>query len=399
MDEAGKAPEAEATEEQSNIVAFDEAKKKHKKKHTTYFDYGLLAMVLLILAIGLVMLYSTTAYTAQAKFGDPAHFLKRQAIFAGLGFVAMYIASRIPHKLYGAFSGWIYLLSLGLCIAVNFVGDRRGGSSRWFQVGSITFQPSEFAKVGIILFTAYLISKMSTKFNSYKAKLVALVPTVIMAGAIVTNNLSTAIIVSAVGWTMLFIANKKKGFWWIVLILGGIAGAAATFLVGYRKNRIGIFLHPEDYEEGFQTLQGLYAIGSGGLFGKGLGASVQKLGNVPVAQNDMIFSIICEELGLFGAVCIIILYILLIWRLLFIARHARDLLGSFIAIGIMVHVAMQVCLNIAVVTNSIPNTGVTLPLISYGGTSVFILLTEFGIALSVARSVPLDVYNLTGLDD
>ncbi|MCF0186954.1 MAG: FtsW/RodA/SpoVE family cell cycle protein, partial [Bacteroidaceae bacterium] len=159
----------------------------------------------------------------------------------------------------------------------------------------------------------------------------------------------------------------------------------------YRAGRIDAWLHPENYTTGtgFQTLQGLYAIGSGGLFGKGLGESMQKY-IVPEAQNDMIFSIICEELGIFGAVCLILMYILLLYRLLYIANHARDMFGSYICMGIMIHIALQVILNLAVVTNSMPNTGVTLPLVSYGGTSVSVLLTEFGLALSVSKNMEFE---------
>ena len=193
---------------------------------------------------------------------------------------------------------------------------------------------------------------------------------------------------------MLFVASPKY------LHFVGLAAAGVVLVIiyialeSYRAGRIGAWLHPEDYVDsnGFQILQGLYAIGSGGLFGKGLGGSMQKY-IVPEAQNDMIFSIICEELGVFGAVCIILLYILLLYRLLYIANHAKDLFGSYICIGIMTHIALQVVLNIAVVTNSMPNTGVTLPLISYGGTSVLILLTELGFALSVSKNMEFEEDN------
>jgi cell division protein FtsW len=205
------------------------------------------------------------------------------------------------------------------------------------------------------------------------------------------NNLSTAIIIMGIAFIMVFVASPK--FW----VFAGAAGGAVMLVIlyisveSYRADRIGAWLRPEEYIDstGYQTLQGLYAIGSGGLFGKGLGESMQKY-IVPEAQNDMIFSIICEELGVFGVVCIILLYILLLYRLLNIASHAKDMFGSYICIGIMSHIALQVILNIAVVTNSIPNTGVTLPLISYGGTSVAILLTELGLALSVSKNMEFE---------
>ena len=171
----------------------------------------------------------------------------------------------------------------------------------------------------------------------------------------------------------------------------GLAGTLFILLASYRAERVMIWLHPEDYEKGYQTLQGLYAIGSGGLFGKGLGESMQKLGFIPEAQNDMVFSVICEELGLFGGICLIILFILLIWRFMVIANNAPDLFGSMLVVGVMAHISLQVILNIAVVTNVIPNTGVTLPFISYGGTSVLFLLAEMGIVLNVSRQIQVPV--------
>ena len=172
----------------------------------------------------------------------------------------------------------------------------------------------------------------------------------------------------------------------------GIAfGSIFIYLERYRADRIKIWLNPEAYEKGYQTLQGLYAIGSGGLFGKGLGESMQKLGFIPEAQNDMIFSVICEELGLFGAVCVILLFLLMIWRFMIIANNASDLYGALVVVGIMAHLSIQVILNIAVVTNTIPNTGISLPFISYGGTSVLFLLAEMGLALSVAKGIKFEV--------
>ena len=195
-----------------------------------------------------------------------------------------------------------------------------------------------------------------------------------------------------IGVAMIFVASPK----YLQFVIVGVVGVLGIvlFLVlpsaGYRGERVEMWLHPENYAKGYQTLQGLYAIGSGGLFGKGLGNSMQKLGFVPEAPNDMIFSIICEELGLFGAICVILLFLLLIWRFMVIANNARELYGALIVTGILAHIAIQVILNIAVVTNSIPNTGVTLPFISYGGTSVVFLMAEMGLALSVSRGIQFE---------
>ena len=213
---------------------------------------------------------------------------------------------------------------------------------------------------------------------------------------ILYNNLSTAIILAGIVVCMLFVASPKSRYF---VILGAVGVVAVVLVIlfamsggegGYRLERVQIWLNPEAHEKGYQTLQGLYAIGSGGLFGKGLGESMQKLGFIPEAQNDMIFSVICEELGLFGAVCVIILFILVIWRLMIIANNAHDLFGSMLVVGVMSHLSIQVVLNIAVVTNTIPNTGISLPFISYGGTSILFLLAEIGLVLSVARGIKLE---------
>ena len=208
-----------------------------------------------------------------------------------------------------------------------------------------------------------------------------------VAGLVGCNNLSTAVIILGIGVLLIFVANPR----YLQFLALGSAGVGfiAVFLAAesYRLERLAIWRDPEKYEKGFQTIQGLYAIGSGGIFGKGFGNSLQKLGFVPEAQNDMIFSIICEELGLVGASLIILLFLILIWRFFVIATHAKDLTGALIATGAMAHMMIQVILNIAVVTNSIPNTGITLPFISYGATSVVFLLLEMGLVLSVSNLV------------
>ena len=208
-----------------------------------------------------------------------------------------------------------------------------------------------------------------------------------IVGLVGASNLSTAIIILGIGVILVFVASPKYGQFVFMGLLG--IGFMTIFLAleSYRLERLAIWRNPEAYEKGYQTLQGLYAIGSGGLFGRGIGQSVQKLGFVPEAQNDMIFSIICEELGLFGAGFVLILFLILIWRFFVIATHSRDLFGALIATGAMAHMMIQVILNIAVVTNTIPNTGITLPFVSYGGTSLVFLLLEMGLVLSVSSLV------------
>ena len=372
------------------------AERQSKKRQIKYFDYSLLFIIIFLICFGLVMLYSTSAYDAQETFEDPAHYLKRQGMAFGMGLIGMFIISRIDYRRWRNMGNFAYLLSSVLCILVLIpgIGIVHNNSRRWLGIpnSSFEFQPSEFAKLAVIMFLASLICRFPRKMNKFSAVLRVMVFILPLFAMIAVNNLSTAIIVMGIGVAMLFVASPK---YWQFLAIGGVGILGiALFLVlpsaGYRGKRVEMWLHPENFEKGYQTLQGLYAIGSGGLFGKGLGNSMQKLGFVPEAPNDMIFSIICEELGLFGAICVILLFLLLIWRLMIIANNARDLYGALVVTGILAHIAIQVILNIAVVTNSIPNTGVTLPFFSYGGTSVVFLMAEMGLALSVSRGIQFE---------
>lgn len=232
-----------------------------------------------------------------------------------------------------------------------------------------------------------MITKNVRKMKKMRYLLFVMLLILPIVGLVGASNLSTAIIILGIGAVLVFVASPKYAqFVWLCVSGAGFMGIFLA-LESYRLERLAIWRNPEKYEKGYQTLQGLFAIGSGGLFGRGLGASVQKLGFVPEAQNDMIFSIVCEELGLVGASFIILLFLILIWRFFMIATHAKDLFGALIASGAMAHMMIQVILNIAVVTNTIPNTGITLPFISYGGTSVMFLLLEMGLVLSVSNLI------------
>lgn len=351
------------------------------------FDDTLLAVVLILVVIGLILLYSTSAYNGRIKFHDSLYYLKKQGVATLLGLAGMVVTARIDYHRWIPLAVPGYLAAVLLAVAVMLFGDEYNGSKRWLSLGPVSFQPSEFAKVAVILFLAWLVSrnvKKMTKFRSLILVMISILPVVALVGA---SNLSTAIIILGIGVIVIFTASPKYSpFIWM-----GAAGISfmAVFLAleSYRLERIAIWRNPEKYEKGYQTLQGLYAIGSGGLFGRGLGNSVQKLGFLPEAQNDMIFSIICEELGLVGASVIVLLFLVLIWRFFVIATRAKDLFGALIASGAMAHMLIQVILNIAVVTNTIPNTGITLPFISYGGTSVLFLLLEMGLVLSVSSVI------------
>lgn len=348
-------------------------------------DPVLMILVLFLTAFGLVTLYSTGSYNGEVRFGDVFYYVKKQFFAAALGLLAMYLIGRMDYHIFEKYAAAGYVLSLVLSGLVLLVGDSYNGSKRWLSIGPLSFQPSEFAKLAVILFLARMVSRQKKKRNSF-FNLILVVGMVLPIVALVgTNNLSTAVIILGIAVIVVFVSDRRyMQFVWM-----GAAGVGflAVFLgmESYRLERLAIWKNPEAYEKGYQTIQGLYAIGSGGLFGKGLGESIQKLGFVPEAQNDMIFSIICEELGYVGASLLVLIFLILIWRFMVIAVHAADLFGALIAAGAMGHIAIQVILNIAVVTNTIPNTGITLPFISYGGTSVLFLLSEMGIVLSVSR--------------
>ena len=350
-------------------------------------DYVLLILVLLLVVFGLVVLYSTSAYNGRVKFADPAYYLRKQFFATSIGLFSMYLVSCMDYRRLQNYA-WIgYGLALMLSTAVLFVGREYNGSKRWLALGPLSFQPSEYAKLAVVVLLAAIVSRNASHMKSWKYMFLVILLILPVVGLVGSNNLSTAIIILGIAVILIFVANPQfLPFLWIGGTGVGFIGIFLS-LESYRLERLAIWRNPELYEKGYQTMQGLYAIGSGGLFGVGLGESMQKLGFVPEAQNDMIFSIICEELGLTGAVAVLVIFGLLIWRLMVIATWTKDLFGALLAAGVMGHIMIQVILNVAVVTNTIPNTGITLPFVSYGGTSVVFLLLEMGIALSVSRGV------------
>ena len=357
---------------------------QQKKKK---YDITLLTALMFLVAFGLIILYSTSAYNGEVKFHDAFYYLKKQAFATGLGIIGMFIVARMDYHIWRNLAFLGYLTAILLAVAVLFVGEEYNGSKRWLSLGPFSFQPSEFAKVAVILFLAHIVSKNVKEMGKLSALAKVMLLILPIVGLVGASNLSTAIIILGIGVIVVFVASPKYGQFIFMGALGGGFMTIFLALESYRLERLEIWRNPEKFEKGYQTLQGLYAIGSGGLFGRGLGESVQKLGFVPEAQSDMIFSIICEELGLFGAGFVMILFLILIWRFFVIATHAEDLFGALIASGAMAQMMIQVILNIAVVTNTIPNTGITLPFVSYGGTSVVFLLLEMGLVLSVSSMV------------
>ena len=369
-------------------AAIEEKKNKSRTKTEKYFDYSLMFIVVFLVCFGLVMIYSTSAYNSQIENnGDSFHYLRRQAMFAVLGLVGMMVISRIPYHFWKRFT----LLAYGginvLLAVVLLYGVASHGQRRWIQIGPAQFQPSEVAKAVLIVFLAHVASNGVKQLKNWKGVIKCFALILPMVILVTVSNLSTGIIMLGMSFIIIFVASNQYK------IFAGVAGAGVALMLvflqvaAYRMDRIDAWLHVETSDSAYQTRQALYAIGSGGVFGKGLGRSIQKLSYVPEAHNDMIFSIICEELGLFGAIAIILLFILLLCRCMIIANNAPDLYGALIVIGVMAQMGLQVIINIGVVTNTLPNTGIPLPFISYGGTSVSFLLCEVGLILSVSRSI------------
>ncbi len=377
--------------------------KPKKENPTDYYDFSLLAVIILLTCFGLVMLYSTSAYMAELDFSDDMYYFKKQALISAASIVIAVVISRIDYHILSNFTTIAYIGSLVLMFLVKTpLGVTSHGARRWLGVGeNLSFQPAEVAKIALILYLAQLVVSMGRRIRTTKAFFTMMV----LGGAqaffalVFTDNLSTAIIIMGITIGIIFISHPNKRLFWAVMLLVGILAAIVVIFImttmkssdNFRIQRILVWLHPEDYAsgDGYQTLQALYAIGSGGFFGRGLGNSIQKLGSVPEAQNDFIFSIICEELGMVGGIIVLLFFGYLLYRLFFIAQNAPDMYGSLIVSGIFIHISLQVVLNIAVVLNLLPNTGVTLPFISYGGTSVLFLMAEMGLALSVARKIRL----------
>ena len=369
-------------------VEQDKRNMRKRKQTKIPLDYTLIMLIVILVVFGLVMIYSTSYYTATSKYGDPAHWVIRQGIFAAVGLVAMIGVSFFDYHKFWKWSLWFYVVVNLALVYVLFFGVESNGARRWIGIGSFTIQPSEIAKLMIILCYAKLLSININRLSNWRVAVVISLVMAVTVGLVGIENLSTAIILSAIIAIMLYVASSKFKSVLAVGVIAVIGGVILLFLSGkaYRLARVTNFL--DESEEVYQTQQSLYAIGSGGLLGKGLGQSLQKLGFVPEAHNDMIFSIICEELGFVGAIGVILLYLTLLKRMYKIAIEAKDVYGALIVVGSMAHIGVQVFVNLGVVTDSIPNTGVPLPFISYGGSSIVFLLIEMGVVLSVARTVP-----------
>lgn len=387
---------------QGGAAAISVAKSAGKKASRVFlgFDYPLFTIVIILLAFGLIMMFSASYATAYSQLGDSLFYLKRQSIFAAGGIVVMLAASLADYHIfkYRPLLIGLCTLSLGLMAAVKVIGTTQGGAERWIEIGGITFQPSEVLKFAIIVLFAYFTEKRFEMLKDFKKGFLPYaIALIISCGLLMLQpHLSGTIIVFAIGFAMMFVAGVRPKYMALMAVGTIILIAIAIPILkaaghDYFGTRITSFLHPESDIQGdtFQTYQSLVTIGSGGLFGLGFGNSRQKYSYLPMSRNDFIFSIICEELGFFGAVLVILLFVILIIRGFYISSHARDKFGMMLAFGITFQIGLQALLNIAVVSNSIPNTGISLPFFSYGGSALLMQLGEMGVLLNISRNAEL----------
>ena len=371
-------------------------RKKRIRAEKGGIDLTFMFLVLILLAIGLIMLFSARFASAYYETGNSFYYISRQLLFAIVGIIGMFVVANIDYHILHRFAFLIYIGTVFLLILVLFVHTRED-ARRWIPLGFTTFQPSELAKFAVVLIFAHLIS---TNYDRMKDPKYGVWPFLALMGIVVLlmllePHLSGTILILSIGIIMMFVGGTDLKWF----MIGGLLLAAAVVVIvlipgviPYAMSRIQHWRDPwiDPQGKGFQTIQSLYAIGSGGLMGVGIGNSRQKHLYLPEPQNDFIFSVVCEELGFIGATLIILVFVLLIWRGYVIAMRCRDRFGSMLAIGLTTQVGVQTILNIAVVSNTIPNTGISLPFFSSGGTALVMLLAEMGVILSVSRQTNLE---------
>ncbi|MBR3134261.1 MAG: putative lipid II flippase FtsW [Clostridia bacterium] len=377
-----------------------QTRKASSNKNTNIIDMPLLITVLILLALGIVMVLSASAPSALAKYGDSYKFVKTQAVAAVLGIGVMFFFSVFPHQFFKKYYRIIYWISFVLLFSVLVpgLGVEINGAKRWIDISVIRIQPSEITKIGLIIYYAGYYTDSKNKLDTFWGNtlrpIIALgLPIVVLLK--IQNHMSAGVVMSLVTMVIILMSGcQLKYYATMFLAMLSVGVISLPFIKdkiigGFRTNRIIAWLKPFDDPSGtsYQTIQGLYAIGSGGLFGVGLGKSKQKFLYIPEAHNDFIFAIIAEELGFIGCAAILVLFAVFAVRGFLIAIRASDMFGSLVAIGITSLIIVQALLNIAVVTNTIPNTGISLPFLSYGGTSLIILLGSVGVLLNISRSV------------
>jgi len=354
------------------------------------FDYILLIVALGLVGIGIVMVYSTSAILAADRFQDPYHFLKRQALYAGIGFVLMILMMCFPYEILKRFAYPIFLVSILFLIVVLIpgIGHRAGGSIRWLKIQSFSFQPSEFAKLGLIIFLAYFLTKKEEKIRSFSF---GFLPTILLSGIVIVllamePDFGAALFLTVMVFLLLFVSGAR-----LIYVAGALLLAAPVVYyllmsAAYRYKRLISFIRPWEDPTGtsFQIIQSFLSFGSGGLFGLGLGEGRQKLFFLPAPHTDFIFSIIGEELGLAGAMIVVLLFFILTLRGIQIGLSVGDRFGTYLALGITLMISLQAVINMGVVLGLLPTKGLTLPLVSYGGTSLVANLVGVGVLLRLS---------------
>jgi len=391
---------------------------KQKKKIIKNTPDGiLLAIILMIVGFGIIMVYSASFYYATEKGSAPASFAIKQCIIGIVGIAVMLgVAFKFNYRILSnmILASGLYIVSLILSISVMFIGQTINGATRWIDLGFTQFQPSEIAKISVVIMLSAYIIRHRKEMNQFKyisrAWGIVLLPT----GIVAIENLSSAIVIFFIGIMILFITSAKTWYYMILLLIGATLAGGVYYLAittkpnqelsipivkdilkPYRLDRIRVWKNPwlDPIGKGYQPIQSLYAVGSGGIFGVGLGKGIQKQGFLPEPHNDIIFAVICEELGLMGAIILLIGYSILVIRGLVIAVRAPDCFGTLLAVGISAMVGIQVLINVAVNTNTIPTTGMQLPLVSYGGTALAVLLGTLGILLNISTTASIQKVN------
>ncbi len=364
--------------------------KINKRSKKGGIDMPLFITLLIMLAFGLIMIFSASSPSAYYEVGDKFYYIKRQLLFTVVGFACMVWAMNISIKTIKKYAPHLCLVSLILMIAVIFVGQSGGGAQRWLAFGPITFQPSELAKYALVFYFAKLLTERPK--NHLDNFVSGFLPYIGIMGAFalclfLQDHLSGIVIIFASLMVLLFAAGAKPSHFIVVLIVGVIGLFVLAYIEPYRLKRLTAFIDPfgDKMDTGWQIVQGLYAIGSGGMFGRGLGQSRQKFLYIPEAHNDYIYAIICEELGFIGALAVAILFAVFITRGIYIALNCPDKFTSLVAFGITSVLGLQYLINVGVVTSAIPNTGMQLPFFSAGGTSLLIMMTAVGVLLNISR--------------
>ena len=364
-------------------------KKTTKKSNINPLDYGLLYTIVILLAIGVVMVYSASSYFAMVNYNDSTAFLKKQALFAVVGFIAMIFISRCDYHKLKKLTGILLIITPILLVAV-YAFPATKGAQRWIKLGPLSFQPSELAKYAVVIILAHMITNKGEKIKEFWK---GIVPCFVIGGGfaaliLAQKNLSIAAVTGFVTFIMVFVAGARKRFMFgVITPIILFSGSFFTLFEDYRRRRLLNFINPwkDPAGDGYQLIQSFYALGAGGVTGLGIGQSRQKTLYMPEPHNDFIFAIIGEELGLIGCTVVILLFVIFVYRGIKIAMSAKDEYGTLLAVGITSIIGLQAIINIAVVTGSMPVTGVPLPFISYGGTALVFNLMAMGILLNISR--------------